>query len=276
MKKGKNINKSKIWTILEYAILLIPYTLYLLISACDLPTDPGPMPTDIIDTDFKPGLNILGVLRLDGITGTSFIRVERAYHIEETDTMEWDAYFSPVVSNAEVIVQGATNKISYIFSFVDDSIRGDIYTNDNFSPLEGEQYSLTINSPELPELTATTSIPVKPSIDSTTLVVSDHSVSFDLLSTTDTDIYDVFLVFPNDTLHQRIVNNNDERISTHFSFSSVLGQAMWVEIYGFDANLAEYLTFTITIKPQIYQETVTTVTGGYGCFGAVSKTTIHL
>ena len=282
MKKGKNVNRSKKWMILErlifnfrYSMFLIPFALSFIFPACDLPNEPGPMPTDIIDTEFEPGLNILGVLRLDDTIGTSFLRFERAYQIEETD-IEQGEHFSPVVSNAEVSVQGTVDTTTYVFSFEEDSVRGDIYVHHDFNPMEGEQYFLTITSEGLSELTASTIVPVRPSIDSTSLEISDRDLSFDLLTTGDTDLYDIYLFLTDGALHQRVVNRNEERISITFNFSSDRGQPVLLEIYGYDTNLSEYLLASIIIKPQTYQETVTTVSGGYGCFGSVSKKTILL
>ena len=67
-----------------------------------------------------------------------------------------------------------------------------------------------------------------------------------------------------------LANQVAERRSVRFDLSTAKGQPLLLEIYGYDANLAEYLTAATTIKYQTYLETVTTVTGGYGVFGSVS------
>lgn len=256
--------------------LLAGTVLVLCWTACDLPHEPGPQPTSIVDTDFEAALNIMGVLRMDDRGGSSFIHVERAYQIEETDTVGWEEYFVPIVSDADVSVKPADDTKTYVLTFEEDSIRGGIYTNHDFMPLEEEQYSLTIRAPDLPELTATTLVPVKPSIDSTSLVVSKRSISFDLVTTVETGLYDVYIISQNDTLHQRMVSQYEGKISVQFNLPSDGGQPRWIEIYGYDSNLTEYLTASITIKPQTYQETVTTVTGGFGCFGSLSRAVIDL
>ncbi len=71
-------------------------------AACDLPTEPGPQPSTIIETDFEPGLNILGVLRLDDSTGTSFIHIEQACRTEEI----YDEDFPLIIEDAEAVVRG--------------------------------------------------------------------------------------------------------------------------------------------------------------------------
>jgi len=247
---------------LTFAIFIV----VLIGAACDLPTAPGPQPSTIIKTDFEPGLNILGVLRLDDSTGTSFIHIEQACRTEEI----YDEDFPLIIEDAGAVVQGTTDKTTYPFIYEADTLRPLIYPHPSFAPAAGEQYALSITHPELPTLTDTTIVPVKPSIDPTTLTISESTLSFDLLTTTDTDLYDVYLFLPEDMLLQRLANQLAGRTTVRFDLSPSKGQPLWLEIYGYDANLAEYLTAVTTIKYQTYLETVTTVTGGYGAFGSVS------
>ncbi len=234
--------------------------------SCDLPTDPGPMPVDIIHTEFEPGHNILGVLRLDDNPGSSFIRVERAYKTEEITED-----FASVVNNANVTIIAEDTST---FTFISDTTRGDIYTDSSFVPVEGVKYVLTVSSPDLPELTATTQVPNYPTIDEY-IHTPQQSVSVTILSSPSIDLYDVYLISDIDEIQVRIVNES-ENISISFDLSELSGDPSTIEIYGYEKNLSEYLQSSITIKPQSYHETVTTVSNGYGCFGAVSKTTIHL
>ncbi|UCH61671.1 MAG: hypothetical protein JSU77_07585 [Fidelibacterota bacterium] len=240
------------------------FVVVLIGTACDLPTEPGPQPTTIIKTKFERGLNILGILRLDDSTGTSFIHVEQACRTEEI----YDVEFPIIIEDAEVVVRKATDTTTYLFEA--DTVWAWTYTNPDFFPTAGEQYALTITHSELDTLTATTEVPVKPAIDTTTLTISESILSFDLLTTTDTYLYDVYLISPSDSLHSRFSNQGEGVLPVAFNPSVGPGQVMTIHIYGYDANLAEYLTAVTTIKYQTYLETVTTVTGGYGAFGSVS------
>ena len=235
-------------------------------TACDLPYEPGPQPSTIIETDFEPGLNILGVLRLDDSTGTSFIHIEQACRTEEI----YDEDFPLIIEDAETVVRGATDTTTYPFVFEADTLRPYTYTHPGFIPTAGEQYALTITHSTLDTLTATTVVPVKPYIDPTTLTISENTLSFDLLTTTDTYLYDIYLISPSDSLHYRFANQGEGLLPVAFNPTVGPGQTMTIHIYGYDANLAEYLTAVTTIKYQTYMETVTTVTGGYGVFGSVS------
>ena len=250
---------------LTFAIFIV----VLIGAACDLPTEPGPQPTPIIETEFEPGLNILGVLRLDDSTGTSFIHIEQACRTEEI----YDEDFPLIIEDAETVVQRTTDKTAYPFVYEADTLRPYTYTHPGFIPAAGEPYALTITHSTLDTLTATTVVPVKPYIDPATLTISESTLSFDLLTTADTELYDVYLFLPEDMLLQRLANQLDQlagRTTVRFDLPPSKGQPLWLEIYGYDANLAEYLTAATTIKYQTYLETVTTVTGGYGVFGSVS------
>lgn len=242
----------------------------LLAVACDLPHEPGPQPTAIIDTEFKPGLNIMGVLRMDENPGASFIYIERAFQLDELDMAGWEE-FSTLVEDAEAIVQGTTDTITYPFEFATDTLRPQTYTHPYFRPAAGEEYALTITHPDFPALTDTTVVPVHPEIAEDTVVVLGQTVSFLLLPTSDTYLYDLYLLSPSDSIHYRLINIDDgEEIPILFNVSAQPGDIMEVHLYGYDANLADYLTSLVSLKPQSYHETVTTVTGGYGVFGAVS------
>jgi len=256
---------------LTFAIFIV----VLIGAACDLPTEPGPQPTPIIKTDFEPGLNILGVLRLDDSTGTSFIHIEQACRTEEI----YDEDFPLIIEDAETVVQKVTDKTAYPFIFEADTLQLYTYTHPGFIPAAGEQYALTITThthPELPTLTDTTVVPTMPSIDTTTLIISENTLSFDLLTTADTYLYDIYLISPSDSLYYRFANQGEGLLPVAFNPTVGPGQTMTIHIYGYDANLAEYLTAVTTIKYQTYLETVTTVTGGYGVFGSVSVLKMEL
>ncbi len=253
---------------LTFAIFIV----VLIGAACDLPTEPGPQPTTIIETKFKPGLNILGVLRLDDSTGTSFIHIEQACRTEEI----YDEDFPLIIEDAEAVVQKVTAKTAYPFIFKADTLRPYTYTHPGFVPTAGEQYALTITHSTLDTLIATTVVPVKPNILPVSPQISNQAISFNLLTTTDTYLYDIYLISPSDSLHYRFANQGEGLLPVAFNPTVGPGQTMTIHIYGYDANLAEYLTAVTTIKYQTYLETVTTVTGGYGVFGSVNVTKMGL
>jgi len=241
--------------------------------ACDLPHEPGPQPSTIIPTPFEPGLNVLGVLRLDDEPGSSFFYIERAYRYQELDTLEWDESFIPVITDAKVQVQGMDDTTTYIFTHDHelDRIRGQVYIDSGFTPVAREQYALTITHNELDTLTDTTLVPVKPAIESISVDTVAQTVSFQLRTTADTYLYDVYLISASDSIRYRFVNyEGDGELPINFNTATGPREPIEIHIYAYDVNLAEYLTSVITLKPQTYLELMTTVTGGYGVFGSVS------
>ena len=81
-------------------------------QSCDLPWQPGPMPDAIIETEFVPGLNILGIVRLEDTTASSFVYIERAYASNEYET--WVDSL-PIIKNANVWIAGTRDTTGYIF-----------------------------------------------------------------------------------------------------------------------------------------------------------------
>lgn len=241
--------------------------------ACDLPHEPGPQPSNIIDTSFEPGLNILGIIRLDDQPGSSFFYIERAYRYQELDTLEWDESFITTIYDAKALVQGMADTTTYRFKYELDSLRGHIYVDvdHDFTPVAGEQYMLTITHPEFPTLTDTTIVPAQPSLVGDSIAVSGHTVSFHIQTTADTYLYDVYLISASDSIRYRFVNyEGDGELEIKFNTATGPTELIEIHIYAYDVNLAEYLTSVITLKPQTYLELMTTVTGGYGVFGSVS------
>lgn len=254
-----------------HRILLGSIVIIFMGAACDLWHEPGPMPSTIIETEFEPGLNIFGVLRQDGQPGSSYFYIERAYQYKELDTLELDESFIPIISDAQVFIQGTIDTTTYVFTHEIDSLLGNIYTNDEFSPVAGEQYNLTIFHEDFPNLTDTTVCPGQPTLVGDSVMVFGQNVIFSILTTSDTYLYEVYCISDTDSLHYRYVNyTGDGELPVFFTRTGDPDEPFTIHVYGYDANLADYLTAMITFKPQTYLELVTTVTGGYGAFGSVS------
>jgi hypothetical protein len=244
--------------------------LALAVWTCSLPHEPGPQPSTIVETEFDSALNVFGVLRLDGEANSSFFYLERTYQYQELDTISWDASFIPIVTDATVLVRGMFDTMTYEFTHELDNLRGEIYTNEDFIPAAGETYALTITHPGFSTITDTTTVPIVPILDADSVIVWGDMVYFQQRTTADVYLYDIFLLSSEDSLQYRFPNRDGATIPIAFQSTAPPGESMDIQVYGYDANLAEYLTTTITLKPQTYNETITTVTGGYGVFGSVS------
>lgn len=256
---------KKFVNFLLFILLLIGFKY----MSCDLPHQPGPMPNTLIQTELEVGLNIFGVLRADDQSGTSFIYVEKAVTTEE---MYGDV--EVCINDASVSVQEMHTTDQDTFSLSPDTSWVGYYINPEFIPAPGEHYCLSVTAPDFPELTAETTIPNKPTIDS--LSIGENAISFDILPTSDTYLYKAFLSFSNDDIGKEIINDQSDQIPVKFEFSSDLGNPIAIRIIGYDQNLAEYLEASLSFLPQSFQETVRTVENGYGCFGSLAVTLILL
>jgi hypothetical protein len=244
--------------------------LAILAVSCHLPHEPGPQPRDIIDVDSELAMNVLGVLRADGQPGSSFFHLERIYHLSELDDVDMNEEWSSNIEDGLIRVKGAQDPTVYIFAYKEDTLRGRIYTHEDFVAIPGEQYMLTIEHPDYPTLRDTTEVPAVPTLDPDSVIIWNEMVYFQLRSTAETYMYDMYLLSSEDSLHYRIINEEATSLPIAFQSSAPTGEQLQIHIYGYDVNLADYLTSPMAIKPQTYHETFTSVTGGYGVFGSVS------
>jgi len=251
------------------AIMFVIFLSLLSWLGCDLPFQPGPMPSTIIKTEFEPGLNILGVVRLEDSTANSFVYIERAYPPDEYDAQ---ADTLPLVKDAVVQIRGSTDTTVFTFQYFGD-ISGQKYINAIFRPVAGETYHLTIEAPGLPSLTATASMPHLPEVDSSSVNISATAVSFSMRTTNDASMYDVYLLCENGQLVKRFSNEQAVVKELQFTLNNSDGRPLFIQIFGYDRNLAKLSNYTSSILPQSFLETVSTVENGYGCFGAVSVLT---
>ena len=239
-------------------------------SSCDLPHMPGPQPINILDVDFEPGLNILGILRLNENNPESFIYIEE---LVKTKIYQESENF-PTVKNAKVTIRGTSDTTQFNFT-INESIDSIRYLNDNFIPIEGETYHLDIEATTengTLSLSAKTTIPTKPSINESSIDIQNTSCTFNLATSDDTYQYDIYLFFEEDEYEfkQSYHINENGVITIEFNYPVSFGTPKIIEIVGYDENLQKYLNASSGIIPQTYQESISTVEDGYGCFGALS------
>lgn len=235
-------------------------------SSCELPHQPGPMPKDIIDLKLDAGLNILGIIRLNGNNPESFIYVEEALKTKD--------YYGndPAKTLSDVLVFVSDNDSLYNFNIYDE-IDTTRYLNPSFIPKEKETYNLEINATGKygdVHLTAKTVVPSIPTLDTNSISLLQKTMTFDIFTTDDAFRYDVVLFFEQVDLRQSIFVNENGTQNIEFKYSEDLDEPLFIGIAAYDENLTEYLNATSSIIPQTYQEDISTVEQGYGCFGAIS------
>ncbi|NQV41374.1 MAG: DUF4249 family protein [Candidatus Marinimicrobia bacterium] len=245
----------------------------LVTSACDLPHQPGPMPTEIVETKFEPGLNIMGVLRADDQPGTSFININRALTTEEiySDTIP---NFSPQVDYAKV--SSAESAAEYQFRRSEDTSDWGNYFDTTLTVEAGMIYDLEISAAGYPTLTAFTRVPNKPQLVANSLIVSSDAVSFQMQHHASAYEYKLYLFFAEAVLEKVVHPTIGEIIDIAWGFGNDRGDPIYLQLIALDENLTRYGDSPISFIPNTYHPDGSTVEGGYGCFGSVSVTSLEL
>ncbi|NQV30718.1 MAG: hypothetical protein HQ508_07520 [Candidatus Marinimicrobia bacterium] len=242
-------------------------TMVFMLISCDLPHQPGPMPTTIVETEFEPGLNILGVLRADDLSGSSFININRALTTEEiySDSIE---NFSPPVDFVRVV--SAETGVEFLFIAEDDSTDSGNYRDSSMTVRTGEVYDLEIMAPGFPTLTGTTIIPEKVALNGNTLALTESSIAFQFQHHASAFQYKLYLIFAESTAEKVIKPSNGDMIDVDWSYEAGMGFPLFLMIAALDENLTRYGNSPISFIPNTYHPDGSTVSGGYGCFGSVS------
>ena len=268
--EGSKDKRSSIRMMICCLIILIHPGIF---TSCDLPHQPGPMPTEIVETEFEPGLNIMGVLRADDQSGTSFININRALTTEEiySDSIP---NFSPQIDYAKVssIESGA----EYQFLRSEDTSDWGNYMDTTLSAEAGVAYELEIKASGFPMLTGHTRVPAKPQIVANSLLVGANAVSFQLQHHASAYEYRLYLFFAESILEKDVHPSNGEIIDIAWSFGSDRGNPVYLQLIALDENLTRYGDSPISFIPNTYHPDGSTVEGGYGCFGSVAVTSLEL
>jgi len=251
----------------------LPFLLLMSLVACDLPHQPGPMPSEIVETVFEPGLNILGIIRADGEAGSSFININRALTTEEiySDTIQ---NFSPRVDH--VRVSARSSQAEYLFSRDGDSSDWSNYLDSTLMAVPGETYDLEISAPGFPLLTGSTQVPLQPQVAPGTLQRDGDQLSLVIQHDPSIFEYKLYLLLM-DGIQERIIQpTNENTISVDWQFDPEAGPLIALMLAGLDENLTRYGNSPISFIPNTYHPDGSTVSGGYGCFGSVAISWVDL
>ncbi|MDM7925296.1 MAG: hypothetical protein QUS35_04680 [bacterium] len=244
----------------------------LLSAGCgDWITDPGPQPRYLDGSGHTPALNVIGVLRPDGGgLSMSFVHLERAYPFNETPD-------ETAVPDAEVTVtalpypgETAADSIPFFYSNPESVFPSFEYRNDGFFPEPGRTYSLSCRRGVFPELTGTTVIPRLPRIVPGSLSAETGALSFTLERDSLAALVDVYWIGADFEEMTRILRPETGDVLVRIRTGAGEKASGILRIYAYDLNLSEYLTYNLTIKPNTYHSSYSTVTGGFGCFGSLN------
>lgn len=263
--------KMNLRSVLIFVFLISVYGYLSVLSSCNLPTDPGPPPKTLIETEYQPRLNVFGVLRADGVKGSSFIHVQKTLATEEM-------YEGGEISDTTAVVRVTDTQTGNVFQFemIEDTTHRGYYYNFEFIPECGHRYHIEVCSDILPTLTAETVVPVQPEIVPQSLTVTTAELRFRLRTTKDTDQYYCVLFYGEAYTGKEIVNESGGEIPVAFDLSGMSAAPARLVIFGFDHNLTAYRNSTPLLIPQTYHEMVISVENGFGCFGSLAVTEIGL
>ena len=232
--------------------------------SCSLPNEPGPMPKELIPTPYEPMLNVFGVLRHDGIPGSSFFHVERIVTTEEMYEMDVDI----LIRNASVILKATSTYCMWTFTHADeDSMYHGYYYNKDFIPESGEKYELLIKADGYPDITADCRVPVRSIINSHQIDNSNKQVTITVEPDSIVSEYRLYLQFEDMTEHFFLQPPNNGELSVNWQNTA---NNPTFQLIAVEKNLRRYRTTSSGIIPQTYHEDGSTVSGGLGVFGAVT------
>lgn len=232
--------------------------------------DAGPQPIFFDELVHEPKLNVFGVLRVDNTQGysNSFIHLENV--IEATGNEDVSVVEDALVQLIKTDDAGGEDIIDLIYTNYDLVFLFEDYRpeNANFNELESYELKCIVN--EFPILTGNTIIPPVPQIYNDLIIINDDEVQFDIITNIYTGLYEILIITENETISTKIVNEGSEMIHFSSRFNSLNQTTVKITVIAYDTNLSEYLQFNLSINPNTYQPSYTTVNNGYGCFGSLN------
>lgn len=254
-----------------------------IISACEKTMDyylGVPLQPSFFDkSQWHKVINIFGVIRPDSDgKPMSFV-----YLVQATPTKN-DTFNDPVLKNASVILyetktSGITDTInlSFVETKSDTTWSFPRYVSNKLKPEGGFHYKIFCNSPGLPVLTGETTIPFVPEIVNGSLIITSSKINFEIVPDTLAYLYDIYLFSVNDMLTKRVVRNGTDTVIVDWNLEKSEEWQILV-IGAYDRNMANYMTTATNsfFNFNTYRPPVTTVNGGYGCFGSLNYQMIQL
>jgi len=257
---------------LKIVCYLVLFITILFLNGCENPiTGYGPQPNYIDEHGHKPFLNIFGILRPETEYGLplSFIHVEGIFTLlaEYPDTFDIpDAKVMLYEYNNNQISDSINCKYTNF-----DSPNFDLdYRLYNFYPNAGQTYGISCKKEGYPELTSQTTIPLEPQILANSIQIKESKLTFSILHDSLAALYDIYFQISQKQYYSRILKTEQTNLDVEMDFYKGTETEGTLIIYAYDLNLSKYLTSSVIIKPNTYQEPASTVENGYGSFGSLN------
>jgi hypothetical protein len=227
------------------------------------------MQPDLPRKDFKPGLNVYGVLK----TGESFDTLNHYFEVQQLLFVK-DAYDSSYVESADISLTrepvGGSLMVYHLSYF-----RDGVYLNENIETAPGERW-LYKCSYDTFNVTAECILPNIPQLKGNAQILDDHSIQFSVLFDSTACMYDVYLLNgTNYSFEKRVpLKGVDSQFNLKPGWNPTEGNNL-LFIFAYDKNLEKYYTTSNTFfKPNAFRPSFSTVDGGFGTFGGISSTMV--
>jgi len=240
-------------------------------SACEKALDVYvgiPFQPKNINSEYKPGLNIFGILKTGPSLDTTnhFFEVQKLIHVFDTsEILEIDG--------AEINLQ-QIGLPDIRMELRLDNIGDGRYTNQDIELQTGEIWTYECKYDTF-HIRSQTRIPEKPEIQDGSLKILSEKISFNIKPDTTAYLYEVYLINDLDFHFERIIGSNENDLRLEFEFEAKeVGNLLY--IFAFDKNYEKYISSSnIFYKPNAFRPRFTSVEGGYGCFCSSSSSLIN-
>lgn len=222
-----------------------------------------PMQPENIDAEFKPGLNVFGLIKAGPSMDTinHFFEVHRILHV-------FDTAATMVIDEANIELTRHRNgnpEVDYLLR----STSNGRYTSPFITTEAGDYWEYQcIYDTFL--ITATTWVPNQPEIMDGSLSLAGNKLHFTLEPDTTAYMYDIYFISSDDFVYLRkIPQQPDPTVVTLEVKAEPYTQGGLLYVIAYDANYERYHTTANTFfKPNAFRPRFSTVNGGYGCFGS--------
>ncbi len=251
---------------------------FLLLISCEKATDfylGLPWQPDILENTFVDGLNIFALLQPadSAENNKSFVYVQRNW-----PALEYTDESFTIIKNVDILIIQMENEIVldtiYFPLMPSDSLfRDTLYRPDQiFSPLPGNTYQIICEYNDTLSAYGETRFPPEPQLVSNSLVISEGRVEFKIDPDEEIKMLDVYVFSEELTgIVGRYVTNDTASIKINLSIPG--SGAAYIDIYGYDANLAAYYANSNTsLNFNKYRTTFSTLEQGFGVFGSLNRT----
>ncbi len=228
-----------------------------------------------MENTFEDGLNIFALLQpLDSAENSkSFVYVQRNW-----PALEYTDESFTIIKNVDIMIIQKENEIVldtiYFPLMPSDSLYSDtLYRPDQtFSPVPGHTYQIICDYEDVPTATGETRFPPKPQLVANSLFTSEGRIEFVIAPDEGIKMLDIYVSSEGLTgIIGRYVTNDTASIKIDLSIP-VSGSA-YIDIYGYDANLAAYYANSNTsLNFNKYRTTFSTLEEGFGVFGSLNRT----